>query len=536
MESILIFGHKNPDTDSICSSLSLAKLNELKGVKAKACRLGNISKETEFVLNRFNFKAPELLNSVSAQISDLTHIEKRTINHKTSLKDALSIMTEENFSSLPVVNSKNQLKGMIHISDIANAYLNINHADLFNNYYVTYENLKKVLDGEVISGIYPTGKIEANLKSVSEYRQITEGDIVITTTLLDSIDDLIDLNVKMIILCCDKEDVVLPRDNSEIPILRVNKSLFRAIPLISQSVSILSILGNEKFYSFSKDDRLVDIKDIMKESNQTNFPVIDNNGEVYGTIRTKNLINFTRKKVVLVDHNEFTQSVDGLKDAKIIQVVDHHKFGNFETNEPVKINAEIVGCTSTIVYGLYKEAGIVPPKEIAGLMLSAILSDTLLFKSPTCTEKDIETVKELAKIAEIEDFEAYGMEMLIAGTSLSDKTPMEILTMDQKEFTMNGVKLAISQVNTVDVKGVLDQQQSLEDVMTEINTKNGYELSVLVITDIVKSGSMLLVVGNPSLVEKGFHTTLTNNTAWVDGVVSRKKQVVPFLMAASQGV
>ena len=192
------------------------------------------------------------------------------------------------------------------------------------------------------------------------------------------------------------------------------------------------------------------------------------------------MINFTRKKVVLVDHNEATQSVAGLKDAKIVQVVDHHKFGNFETNEPVKINAETVGCTCTIIYGLYKEAGVVPPKEIAGLMMSAILSDTLLFKSPTCTEKDIQAVKELAVISGIENYEAFGMDMLIAGTSLSDKTPEEILTMDQKEFSMNGIKLVISQVNTVDVKGVLNQQPSLEKAMAETNTKNDYHLSVLI--------------------------------------------------------
>ncbi|WP_432204521.1 putative manganese-dependent inorganic diphosphatase [Cetobacterium somerae] len=535
MEPILIFGHKNPDTDSICSAISLAKLKELKGESAQACRLGNISKETEFVLKSFNIDAPKLLSTVSAQISDLTHIEKKTINHKTSLRKALEIMTQEGFSSLPVVNSKNHLKGMIHVSDIANAYLNMDYSDLFSKYYTTYENLKDVLEGEVVSGEYPCGQIDANLKGVSEYRNIVAGDIVITTTILDSIDNLIELGVKMIILCCDKEDVVLPRD-SKIPVLRVNKSLFKAIPLISQSASILSILNNDKFYSFSIDDYLTDIKDIMKESTQTNFPVVEKNGEVYGTIRTKDLINFTRKNVVLVDHNESTQSVSGLKDAKIVQVVDHHKFGNFETNEPVKINAETVGCTCTIIYGLYKEAGIVPPKEIAGLMMSAILSDTLLFKSPTCTEKDIQVVKELATISGIENFESYGMDMLIAGTSLSDKTPEEILTMDQKEFSMNGIKLAISQVNTVDVKGLLDQQSALEAAMTETNTKNDYKLSVLVITDIVKAGSMLLVVGEPTIVEKGFHTTLNNNTAWVDGVVSRKKQVVPFLMAAAQGV
>lgn len=311
MEPILIFGHKNPDTDSICSALSLAKLKKLQGENVLACRLGNVSKETEFVLNKFNMEAPTLLT---------------------------------------------------------------------------------------------------------------------------------DLN------------------------------------------------------------------------------------------------SYKKKNVILVDHNETAQSVDGLKEAKIIQVVDHHKFGGFETSEPVTINADVVGCTCTIIFDLYRYAGIVPPKEIAGLMMSAILSDTLLFKSPTCTPRDIAAVKELAKIAEIENYEEYGMEMLIAGTSLSDKTPEEILTMDQKEFTMGDIKLAISQVNTVDVKGVLAQQDSLEKAMAETNSKNGYELSLLVITDIVKAGSILLVTGNPTLVEKAFNLKLENNTAWAEGVVSRKKQVVPFLMNAAQGV
>ncbi|MGL4308267.1 MAG: putative manganese-dependent inorganic diphosphatase, partial [Cetobacterium sp.] len=261
------------------------------------------------------------------------------------------------------------------------------------------------------------------------------------------------------------------------------------------------------------------------------------NGSVYGTIRTKNLINFTRKKVILVDHNERTQSVDGLQDARILQVVDHHKFANFETDEPVKINAETVGCTCTIIYNLYREAGLNPRKEIAGLLLSAILSDTLLFKSPTCTEKDVQAAKELALLAGLENFEKYGMDMLIAGTSLGDKTPLEILNMDMKEFSMGGLKVAVAQVNTVDVDGVLAKQEELEIVMNSLSEKNNYNLFLLVITDIVKSGSMALAIGShPSLVERGFNVKLDNNTAWLEGVVSRKKQIIPFLMAASQSL
>lgn len=537
MEPILVFGHKNPDTDSICSAISMAELKNLTGEKAVPCRLGELSKETEFVLNHFGIEKPKLLKTVSAQISDLTHVEREVIALDESLKGALNTMTKEVFSSLPVVDRNKQLKGMVHVSDIANAYLGIDYTDLFKKYHTTYENLKSVLNGEIVSGNYPSGKIEGNLRGVSELKTIQAGDIVVTTSMVNGIDELIQLGAKVIIVCCNEGDIIDGRENADCAIMRVNSTLFKTIPLISQSISISSVMGNDKFYSFKTEDFLHEIKDIIKESQQTNFPVVDENGSVYGTIRSKNLINFTRKKVILVDHNESGQSVDGLQDARIIQVVDHHKFGNFETDEPVKINAEIVGCTCTIVYNLYKNAGFTPSKEVAGLLLSAILSDTLLFKSPTCTPKDVAAAKELAIIAGIPDFEKYGMDMLIAGTSLGDKTPMEILNIDMKEFTMSGLKVAVAQVNTVDVNGLLEKKAELEAVMAELNETRDYNLFLLVITDIVNSGSMALAVGShPSLVERAFNVKLENNTAWLEGVVSRKKQIVPFLMAASQGI
>lgn len=372
MKNILIFGHKNPDTDSICSTLALSKLKELQGYSVIPCRLGNLNKETEFVLNHFAVEAPTFINSVSPQLCDIKGVEN-------------------------------------------------------NNY------------------------------------QPKENDI-----------------------------------------------------------------------AFSYDEFIKDVTNKIENLSQELFP-ITKDGKIVGSFNKEQLKN-VKKEVILVDHNEFSQTIDDIKEATIIHVVDHHKFGNFETSEPLRIDAEPVGCSSTIVYRLYKDAGIQPPKTIAGLMLSAILSDTLLFKSPTCTERDIEAVKELAKIAEIEDFEKYGMDMLIAGTSLSDKTPEEILTMDQKEFDMNGIKMAISQVNTVDIDGVLKIQKELEDVMNKTNLNKGYKLSLLVITDIVKAGSILLSVGEGKYVEKAFNTTLENNRAWAEGVVSRKKQVVPFLMMATAEV
>ncbi|MGL5122891.1 MAG: putative manganese-dependent inorganic diphosphatase [Fusobacteriaceae bacterium] len=537
MNHILAFGHKNPDTDSICSSLAFAALQTALGEKIKAYSLGDINKETTFVLNYFNVKTPPLLKTVSAQISDLTRIEKKIIKQSDSLKVALDILTQENFSSLPVVDERKRLKGMVHVSDIANAYLNLDHEDLFKKYGTTYENLKTVINGILVSGNYPTGVIKGTLRAVSELELVVHGDIIVTTSMVDAIDKSIQAGASVIIVCCDKNDFISPRVGCDCAIIRVHAPLFKTVRLISQSISISSIISQSNFYSFKTDDFLHDIKDIMKEASQTNFPVIHQNGEVYGTIRTKDLINFTRKKVALLDHNEMTQSVDGLQDAKILQVVDHHKFANFETLEPVKINAEAVGCTCTIVYSLYKEAHIVPNKNIAGLLMSAILSDTLIFKSPTCTSKDKEAVLELSKICGIENFEEYAMKMLIAGTSFDDMKAHDVLHADMKEFNMSGFTVAIAQINTVDMVGALNRKDELLSALLSEAKKQNYNLSLLVITDIINSGSKVLVVGDyPQILEKAFNISIEDNTAWLPDVVSRKKQIVPFLMAATQSM
>ncbi len=537
MEPVLVFGHKNPDTDSICSTIATAYLKNACGVKAIPYRLGKINKETSFILQKFGMKEPELLKTVSAQISDLTHVKKEVINVNDSIQEALELMTKENFSSFPVVDERGHLKNMIYISDIANTYLKIDYSDLFSKYSTTYENLIEVLNGKIISGVYPSGEITTNLKAISELDTIEKGDVVITTSMADGIDRLIKAGAKVIIVCCKEDDFISPRVTSECAIMIVKHSLFKTISLISQSISVGAILQNRNFYSFKKDDFLHEIKDIMKDSTQTNFPVIDNDGKVYGTIRTKNLINFTRKKVILVDHNEFSQSVDGLQDAQILQVIDHHKFANFQTNDPVKITAEAVGCSSTIVYSLFKEAGVVPSKEIAGIMLSAIISDTLLFRSPTCTKKDEKTAEELGKLAEIDDIYKYGMEMLIAGTSFDNNTPPEILNLDKKEFNMSGTNMAIAQVNTVDVDGLLKMKSEFEKaIKDEINSYN-YDIFLFVITDIINSNSTLVAYGEKTnLVELAFNKNLINNQMLLKGVVSRKKQILPFLMAATQSL
>ncbi len=536
-DKVLIFGHKNPDTDSICSAIAYSNLKEQLGLNTKAVRLGELNKETEFILNHFNVATPQLLTTIKPQVKDLTKVEKELIKETDSIQKALEIMTTENYSSLPVVNKNNKLENMIHISEIANAYLEMSTRDIFFDYETTFENVWETLkdDAVVLSGVYPTGKIEGRLRGVSELAKISEGDVVITTLFSGHIKNAEKAGAKIIFLCVDKHDEI-PDYGINIPLIRVNKGIFKTFKMISQSVPVKAILKHKNFFHFKTTDFIEDIQDIMRDSSQTNFPVVNEDGTIFSTIRSKHIMNFGKNEVILVDHNENSQSVDGIETAKILEIVDHHKFGNFETSEPLMIRAAAVGCTCTIIYGLFKEEGLNPDKTIAGLMLSAILSDTLIFKSPTCTPKDVEAAKELAVIADL-NYEKYGMEMLIAGTSLGDKTPDEIITMDMKEFSMGKFQTAVAQINTVDIDGLLANRENLESAMNERIEKNNYDLFLLVMTDIVNNGSKILALGNSTeLVEKGFNVKLEAGTVWLDDVVSRKKQIVPFLMAASQGM
>ena len=538
MEEILVFGHKNPDTDSICSSIAMSNLRKRQGFNAIPCRLGEINKETKFVLDKIGVKSPKLLKTVSAQITDLSYVEKSTVSTEDSIKEALDLMTKENFSSLPVIDTEGYFKTMLSISDIANTYLEIDYSDLFSKYSTTFENLKEALEGEVISGNYPEGEIASNLKEASELESLKKGDIVITTSLTDGIDKSIQAGARVVIVCCRKGDFISPRVTSECAIMLVRHSFFKAISLISQSISVGGILNTDKvLFNFNKEDFLSEIRGIMKDANQTNFPVLEDDGKVYGTIRTKHLIDFHRKKVIMVDHNEFSQSVEGIQDAHILEVVDHHKFTNFQTNEATKIRTEPVGCTSTIVYGLYKEAKIEPDEKTALLMLSAILSDTLLFKSPTCTSRDVEVAKEVAKLAKVDNIQEYGMEMLVAGTSMANSSMKEIINQDKKVFPIGDMEIAVAQINTVQIEELSVRKEEIaKEIKHEIG-KYGYSLFLFVVTDIINSNSLVFTYGKEiEIVENAFKKEVVNNEILLENVVSRKKQIIPFLMTAAQNM
>lgn len=537
MEEILVFGHKNPDTDSICSSIAMARLRSRQGKNAIPYRLGEANKETTFVLKKIGVPLPSLLKTVSAQITDLNFIEKNTIFLEDSIQEALELMTRENFSSLPVVDEKKVMQTMLHVSDIANTYLEIDYSDLFSKYSTTFENLMEVLEGKIISGNYPQGRISTNLKEVSELDTIQQGDIVITTSLTDGIDKSIQAGARLVIVCCKNNDFISPRMNSDCAIVLVKHSFFKAISLISQSISVEGILKKKDFIHLEKEDFLHEVRDTMREASQTNFPILEEGGKVFGTIRSKHLTDYRKKQVILVDHNEFSQSVEGISEAHILEVVDHHKFANFQTNEATQIRTEAVGCTSTIVYSLYREAGMVPEIEIAKLMLSAILSDTLLFKSPTCTPKDIAAAKSLAEIAGLTNLEEYGMEMLMAGTSLVESKATELLNQDKKVFSLGEGEIAVSQVNCINLGELAARREEIEAEMLHEIGKYGYSLFLLVATDIIHSNSLVFAYGKKDfLVEEAFGQKLEDHQMILENVVSRKKQIIPSLMMAAQNI
>jgi len=532
-DKTLVFGHKNPDTDSICSSIAYSKLKNILGKNTEAYRLGAVSKETQFALDYFDVDQPPFLETVKPTVGIIKSGCKAVIRDDDSLKTAREILTREKYSSLPVINSENKLEAMLHVSHLSNSYLEISTDSFFDLHYTTFENVVNSLDCKLINGKIPKGRVLGSLKTLAETEQDNKNGIVILSDL-DKVDSDIDKYEISLLILSSKNEFDVDLSNVKTPIVHTTFSIFKTFKLISQSISIHSILKNSPFYQFRTTDYIYDIQPLMKEADQTNFPIVNKKGEVYSTIRNKHLLDFARVNVILVDHNEKKQSVDGIETARITEIVDHHKFGDIETSEPLMIRAESVGCTSTIIYRLYEEANIIPDRQMAGLMLSAILSDTLIFKSPTTTKRDVEVAEKLEKLAGV-DMHKYGMDLLVAGASLADKSPLELLTMDMKEFTMGTYKTALSQVNTVDVTSVTSQKEELQKHINEMISENGYNLFMLVITDIINKGSQILAFGDSThLVSSAFNKKLEDDTLWLKGVVSRKKQIVPVLMQASQ--
>ena len=530
--STLIFGHRNPDTDSVTSAISLSYLKNELGYDTEPRVLGEISKETSYILDYFKVNAPSYLKDVKVQLSDLELIKTEELDTETSISRAFKLMEEDHVKILPVVDDNKCLIGIVTMKDIALGIIK-------NNVYRLKNSLKSInedLKGEIL--VNAQDEIEGSIKIAAFFHETLKGyfsgdDVVITGDRYDIFDEAIKSRVKLLVITGGiqvPEQYLKAAKKNGVSVILVNEDTFTVSKKISQCNKISTIMNTEieKFCDF---EYLVDVKSEIDESQIRNFPVTDKDNKFIGFIDRGHIINPQRKEVILVDHNEYEQSAEGIKEANIIEVVDHHKVGNIATSVPINFRIEPIGCTCTIIYRMFKENNIEIPREIAGMLISGIISDTLLFRSPTTTDIDRQVVKELNKILDL-DLEKYAMDVFKAGTSLEGYTIEEIFYRDFKQFEIDGHKIGVGQVFTLDIDEIFEKKDEYLDFMEKAHKENDYYITLLVLTDILKEGSYILFKSSQANVIKRAFNIEEKQGVFIEGLVSRKKQVVPNITKA----
>ncbi|WP_298837198.1 putative manganese-dependent inorganic diphosphatase [Clostridium sp.] len=538
---IYITGHKNPDTDSICSAIAYSEFKNKTGkVTAIPIRLGETNPETKFILKYFAVPEPKLITTVKTQISDLDIDVVAPISPDISLKMAWSIMKKKNVKTLPVIDENEQLAGVASVSNLASNYL-----DIWDNSILAKSNtpLENILDTLSAKCLYKpetpfkiTGKIiVAAMQPDSTKTVIEAGDIALCGDREDSQCLIISSKASLIIITGNHtptEEVLELAKTNGCTVILTPYDTFTASRLITQSIPIDYVMTRKNLVTFNTDDFIDEIKYTMLETRYRSYPVLDENNKVVGSISRFHLISENKKKVILVDHNEKTQSVLGLEDAEILEIIDHHRIADVQTGQPIYFRNEPVGSTSTIIATIFFENGIRPSKSVAGILCAAIISDTLLLKSPTSTIVDDLTLKRLAQIADL-NIEAFAKEMFKAGTSLDGKTAEEIFYQDFKVFTLSGFKVGVSQVGTMYIEGFDLIKNDMIDLMNKKAKESGFNLIILMLTDILNGGSVLIAAGeHKDIVSKAFNITLTDSGIYIPGLVSRKKQVIPPITVA----
>lgn len=540
MENVVyVTGHKNPDSDSICAAYGYAEFkNKTGNIPAIPVRLGNVNAETQFILDYFGVKAPRLLETVRLKVEDLDIDTIGPITSNISLKAAWNIMRDNHLKSLPVVGNDGRLVGILSISNLTSSFMDIWDNNILGKSNTSIENILDTLSATSVyinenCKTFP-GKIAVTAMQPDSLKEIVDkDDIAIVGDRPDVQEALIDINTSLIIITGAHklaENLLSKAKEKGVTIISTPHDSFTASRLLIQSIPVSHVMATKDLISFSKDDLVDDIKDVMAETRYHSYPVTDEDGRVIGTVSRYHLIAKHKKKVIQVDHNERGQSVDGLEDAEVLEIIDHHRVADIQTSNPIFFRNEPLGSSSTIVGKSFFERNITPPKEVAGLLCGAIISDTLLFKSPTCTEQDKDICHKLAKIAGISSLEEFAKEMFKAGTSLKGKTVSQIFNQDFKPFNMGESRVGVAQVNTMDIDGFMPLKDEMLSYMKSEADSKGYAVVMLLLTDILKEGSQVLVAGERhDYVEKTFNIELVDSMAFLPGVLSRKKQVIPPL-------
>ena len=537
---VYVIGHKNPDTDSICSAIAYAELKRrITGKFYEARRAGQINEETKYILDRFGVEPPEFLDNVSLQVKDMDINRMKGIDGNVSIKDVWEMMKARNMKTMPIV-SGDSLEGLITIGDIATSYMDVHDSKILAKAQTPYENIKKALDGSMVSSAssaqYTDGKVAIAASGTDIMEDFIEkGDLVILGNRYEAQLCAIELEAACMVICQGTKVPDLIKRLAEekgIAIISTPHDAFTAARLINQSIPVRYFMSRENLTTFDADELVDDIRETMAKKRYRDFPVLDEKGRFIGFISRRRLLGARKKKVILVDHNERSQSIDGISDAEILEIIDHHRIGSVETVEPVFFRNQPVGSTSTIVAQMYKENDVEISKTMAALMCSAIISDTLLFRSPTCTPADRRTCEELAGIAGI-NMEELARSMFNAGSDLSGKTAEEICAMDFKQFVCGDMTFGVGQISSMDREELDEIKGLLEPAMNELMKEKELNMLFFMLTDVMEESSDILWAGPGAreLIAEAFGAGDGENFR-LDGVVSRKKQMVPAIMGA----
>ncbi len=542
---VVVIGHRNPDTDSICSAIAYAELkNRTSTLVCEPRRAGKMNQETEFVLKKFGVTPPRMCTDVNPKIRDVDYREMPGIPGSTSLRRAWKIMRDQQIDTLSITSADNELEGIITVKDLATANMDVFDTAVLAKSRTSYKNILETLNGTMVVGnadaVCTTGHIKIGTATPELLESSVEkGDIVILSNRYESQLCAIEKEASLLIICNGaKVGRTIQRiaDETGVAIMTTPVDTYAAGKLISQCAPISYYMTRDNILKFTLVTPVADVLRVMAKVRHRYFPILDEDGKYCGMVSRRNVIALRKRRIILVDHNEATQAVEGFDQAEILEIIDHHRIGSLETSGPVYFRNQPVGCTATIITQMYDENGVDIPPQIAGLLLAAILSDTLAFRSPTCTPVDENTAKRLAKIAGV-DIEEFSTEMFEAGEKLDGKTPEEVFLQDFKVFMCGDIRFVVAQGSYMTRKNLQAAQALLQPYLEEARNKQNVEDLYMLLTDVPKEESVVICTGRyaAEVLSNGFESRPAADGSWtLPGVVSRKKQFIPAMMSAYQ--
>lgn len=542
---VVVIGHRNPDTDSICSAIAYAELkNRTSTLVCEPRRAGKMNQETEFVLKKFGVTPPRMCTDVNPKIRDVDYREMPGIPGSTSLRRAWKIMRDQQIDTLSITSADNELVGIITVKDLATANMDVFDTAVLAKSRTSYKNILETLNGTMVVGdadaVCTTGHIKIGTATPEMLESSVEkGDIVILSNRYESQLCAIEKEASLLIICNGaKVGRTIQRiaDETGVAIMTTPVDTYAAGKLISQCAPISYYMTRDNILKFTLVTPVADVLRVMAKVRHRYFPILDEEGKYCGMVSRRNVIALRKRRIILVDHNEATQAVEGFDQAEILEIIDHHRIGSLETSGPVYFRNQPVGCTATIITQMYDENGVDIPPQIAGLLLAAILSDTLAFRSPTCTPVDENNAKRLAKIAGV-DIEEFSTEMFEAGEKLDGKTPEEVFLQDFKVFMCGDIRFGVAQGSYMTRKNLQAAQALLQPYLEEARNKQNVEDLYMLLTDVPKEESVVICTGRyaAEVLSNGFESRPAADGSWtLPGVVSRKKQFIPAMMSAYQ--